>query len=136
MRKIAALVSTISSLFVTGIVYAADTTINIEPPSNINTYQDLTPLITNAITIVFAVAALLVFIMLIWGGIQWILSGGDKEAVGKARSRIIHALVGLVILALAFLILRVVGNLIGFDVLGDLKLPGPPTPSSPTPTPR
>ncbi len=83
----------------------------------------LNTLLQNAFTIIFTVAALLVLLMLIWGAISWIMSGGEKEAIGKARGRITNALIGLAILALAFFIVRVVGQIVGFNVLSNLQLP-------------
>lgn len=83
----------------------------------------LNTLLKNAFTIIFSVAALLVLVMLIWGAISWIMSGGDKDAVANARKRIINALIGLAILALAFFIVRFVGQIVGFDVLGNLTIP-------------
>lgn len=83
---------------------------------------ELTVIISQLFTIVFSIAALLVLVMLIWGAINWILSAGDKEKVGAARNRIINALVGLAILALAFLIANVVGRIVGIDVF-NLQLP-------------
>ncbi len=89
----------------------------------ISTTTPINTLISNAITIVFIVAAVLVLIMLIWGGIEWVLSGGDKEKVANARKRIISALVGMAIIALAFFIVRIVGGIFGFDVLSNLQIP-------------
>ena len=54
--------------------------------------------------------------MLIWGGIEWVLSAGDKEKVANARKRIIASLVGLVIIALAYFILKIVGPIFAFDL--------------------
>src|SRR4051812_19915777 len=56
--------------------------------------------ISNVITIVFVVAALVVLFFLILGAFQWITSGGDKDKVGKARQGILNALIGLAVLAL------------------------------------
>lgn len=96
--------------------------VKITQPAGVPGGFDLSTLITQAFTIVFSIAALLVLIMLIWGAINWILSAGDKEKVGNARNRIISALVGLAILALAFLIANVVGRIVGINVF-DLNLP-------------
>lgn len=79
--------------------------------------------LTNAIKIIFIIAAIAVLFMLILGAFQWITSGGDKDAVAKARGRITHALIGLVLLALAVLILRVVGAVVGIDVFSNATLP-------------
>lgn len=89
-------------------------------------------LITNAITIVFIIAAILVLIMLIWGGIEWVVSGGDKEKVANARKRIVASLVGMAVIALAFVIVTVVGQVLGFNVLNDLVIP---TLEAPVPAP-
>lgn len=84
---------------------------------------DLGVIVNNAIIIIFSVAALLVLVMLVIGAIQWILSGGDKDAVGNARKRITNALIGLAILALAFLIATTVGRIVGFGDVFTIKLP-------------
>lgn len=99
--------------------------ISLTPPPNlgINPALSLSTLFSNVVTIVFIVAAIAVLIMLFWGGFMWITSGGEKEAVGKARQRIIAALVGLAILALAFLIVNIVGRIINIDIFRFTTIP-------------
>jgi hypothetical protein len=60
------------------------------------------------ITIVFIVAILLALAYLIWGGIKWVLSGGDKAKVDSARQAIIAAIIGLVLVFLAYFIINIV----------------------------
>jgi hypothetical protein len=62
--------------------------------------------------------------MFLWGAVKWITSGGDKEAVSAARKKIVAALVGLVILAVSFLVLSLIGLFIGINPIKDLKIPG------------
>lgn len=76
---------------------------------------DVGTVIGNGISILFVVASLLVLFYLIMGGINWITSGGDKEKVGKARGMIINALIGLAVLALAFVIWNLVGKIVNVD---------------------
>ncbi len=83
----------------------------------------LETIITNAITVVFAIAAVLVITFLIWGAIDWIMSGGDKEKVSNARKKITSALIGLAILAFVFVIAAVLGEIIGFNPLRPEGLP-------------
>lgn len=52
-------------------------------------------------TIIATIAGIVAVIMVIVGGAGMITSGGDAAAVKTARSRVIHALVGLVIIVLA-----------------------------------
>lgn len=78
--------------------------------------------IANAVTIILVVAAVIALFFLIWGGIKWILSGGDKGKVEAARGTIIAAIVGLIIAFLAFFILNIVLGIFGLS-LGQLELP-------------
>lgn len=71
----------------------------------------------------FALAILAALVYLIWGGINWILSGGDKEKVDAARKRIVAAIVGLILVALAVAILNFVLVLLGFCGLFNFQLP-------------
>lgn len=70
--------------------------------------------LNNLITLIYTISFVVFVFMLLWGGFQWLSSGGEKEAIGEARQRIIHALIGIVILAVAFAIFEVVGTFTGF----------------------
>lgn len=80
-------------------------------------------LIRNALVIIYILAAVAVLAMLVFGAFQWITSGGDKEAVQKARSRITAALVGMGILALALFITVLMGQILNINVLNLPTLP-------------
>lgn len=97
--------------------------ITVSPPPQ--GYKDLGVFVTNVITLSFSIAILVVLVMLIWGAFEWITSGGDKEAVGKARNRIINALIGLAVLAIAYALTRVAGQFLGFDITTSLPIPTP-----------
>ncbi len=62
----------------------------------------------NIITIVFIVAIILALAYLIWGGIKWVLSGGDKAKVDAARQAIVAAIVGLIFVFLSYFIINIV----------------------------
>ncbi len=79
--------------------------------------------ISNAIRIIFIIGAIGFLAMFLWGAVSWIFSGGEKEAVGNARKRITQAIIGFVLLALVFLIARVLGSVIGFNPLQEFTLP-------------
>ena len=99
-------------------------TITITKPTQ--GFTSLGNAISNILTVAFAVAILVVLVMLIWGAFEWITSGGDKETVGKARGRIINALIGLAVLAIAYALTRVAGTFLGFNLLEGLPIPTPP----------
>ena len=79
--------------------------INVSPPEK-GGFKTIGNFITNALTIAFGIAVLLVLAYLIWGAFEWITSGGDKDNVAKARNMITHAIIGFIILMFAFLILQ------------------------------
>ena len=61
-------------------------------------------IITNALDLVIFLAAFLAFFWFVWGAFHYIFSGGNKEQLGKARSRMTWAIVGLILVLLAYLI--------------------------------
>ena len=82
-----------------------------DPPFNVlcSLTKDSTPnIISVIITILFIAAVVIALIFLIYGGIKWILSGGDKTNVEAARNHIIAAIVGLIIALGAYLILNII----------------------------
>lgn len=63
------------------------------------------------------------FIFLLWGALQWVMAGGDKEAVEKARKKITNAITGLLITFSIFAILSLIRVAFGVDLTGDIVLP-------------
>lgn len=80
------------------------------------TAGDFGGLIGNVITLLFVIAVIIALAFLIWGGIKWILSGGDKSAVEGARNTIVAAVVGLVIVFLSYFILNIVLRFFNIDI--------------------
>jgi len=64
---------------------------------------------------VFVFAAIAALLFLIWGGISWISSGGEKEKIEAARNKIVYAIIGLVVILASFFIVNTVGNLFGVN---------------------
>lgn len=77
-------------------------------PETISPINDIVKVIRGAIQFILVVAFVLAFIFLIIGGIRWIVAGGDEKAVAGARGMITAALIGLVIVLVAFAIIRLV----------------------------
>lgn len=81
-------------------------------------------ILKNVILLFFAVGGVGVVIYFLWGAVEWIFSGGDKEKVAAARRRMTHAIIGLVLLSLSYVIISVVGRIVGFNPLGPLQIRG------------
>ena len=81
--------------------------------------ENIGTLISGAIGVALLVAAILVFVMLIWGGFTWISSGGDKAKTEEAKTRITNALIGLAVIAGAWAIMKLIEFFFGITVLTD-----------------
>ncbi len=81
-------------------------------------------IVKNVIFLFFTIGGLGSVVYFLWGAVDWILSGGDKEKVSNARKKMTHALIGLALLALSFVIIRTVGQVVGFNPLGNLQIRG------------
>lgn len=64
--------------------------------------------ITNAINILSIVIGVISVIMVIIGGLKYITSAGDSGKVSSAKDTILYAVIGLVVVALAQVIVRFV----------------------------
>jgi len=62
---------------------------------------------------IFYVAIILAVLFIMWSGIQWTTSGGDVARLEAAKRRLTFAIIGLVIVLMAFVIVRVVITTIG-----------------------
>lgn len=98
----------------------------ISPPVNIpgSTGNDAAAPVSNLFTViirlVITIAALLTLGYLLWGGFDWITSGGDKDKVAKAQQKITYALIGIVFVIISFSIFGIIAG----NVLGIIKLTG------------
>ena len=72
--------------------------------------QGVQDTIASVINVLSLVGGALAVIMLIVGGLRYVISAGNPETTKAAKNTIIYALVGLVIIALAQLIVQFVLN--------------------------
>lgn len=112
----------ISSLLISSAAYLGLATqalaLTVAPPEGFGIRGTTAPstILSQALNIAFIVAAVLVLFFLVFGAFKWITSGGDKDAVAGARKTIVNALIGLAILALAVVIVVVVGRVLNIDI--------------------
>jgi hypothetical protein len=69
------------------------------------------------INVLLGVAGVASFIVLLWGGLQWILAGGDKEGTEKARKKITAALIGLAVVFSAYVLIYIVRALFNVNLV-------------------
>jgi len=72
--------------------------------------SDLASIASKVVNIFSLIVGAVAVIMIIYGGFRYITSGGDSGSVGNAKNTLIYAIVGLIIVALAQLIVHFVLN--------------------------
>ncbi len=75
----------------------------IQSPTK-SSFTDLGSTLSAFYGVIFYIAFFLVLIWLVWGIFQYLFAGGNKEGLAKARGRITWAIVGFVILVIAFFV--------------------------------
>lgn len=73
-------------------------------------------LITNVIGGMVIVGFVVALFYLITGGFHWITSGGDKASLENARGKIIHAILGVVVLVATWSVMSVVAQFFGWEI--------------------
>lgn len=77
------------------------------------TEDKLNSLVANIVNILSVIVGIIAVIMIIIGGLKYITSSGDSGNVQSAKNTILYAVVGLIIVALAQVIVRFVLNKVG-----------------------
>jgi uncharacterized membrane protein YidH (DUF202 family) len=78
--------------------------------------------IQNIVVFFIVLAVIIALLYLLYGGIKWITSRGEKTEVEAARNHIIAAIIGLIVVFLAVFIVTIVLSAFGLGI-GDLKIP-------------
>jgi hypothetical protein len=117
MKKITSAVSSLGLLLASATpVFAQNVGVPQPPGFQI---ENIGTLISGAIGVALLIAGILVFVYLVWGGIEWITSGGDKAKTEEARTRITNALVGLAIVAAAWAVMKLIEFFFGITILSE-----------------
>src|SRR3990167_9010565 len=90
-------------------------TIKLKPGGDFAPLESLSigGIVSGLIRLILVIAALVFFFILVYGGIRWIASGGDKAQTETARNQITSALVGLVIVVSAWAIVELINRYFG-----------------------
>lgn len=79
-------------------------------------FSGLETVVSNFLGLATALGGMLAVVMLFIGGFKYITSRGDPKGVDAARNTITWAIVGLVLIVVAYLVLRLIRDFTGVDV--------------------
>ena len=75
-------------------------------------------LIIEVISILLWVVGLLAVLYVIIGGIRYVTAHGNEEQAEGAKKTILHAIIGIIIVILSFVIIRIIANALILGALG------------------
>ncbi len=94
------------------------------PFGNISLSQEaglagITNLVSSVVGFMTVAAAIWFLFNILYGGYEWLTSGGDAKKLASARDHITHAFIGLIIVVGAWTLLAVAGQFFGYNILID-----------------
>ncbi|KKR50182.1 MAG: hypothetical protein UU81_C0013G0004 [Microgenomates group bacterium GW2011_GWC1_41_8] len=93
------------------------TVIELQGPTQMaDRFSDIGDVVGKLVPIMLSIAGLILFIMLIWGGYDFLFSGGDPGKVEAGRTRIMNAIIGFVIVFVAYFLVQLLGFIFGFSL--------------------
>lgn len=78
--------------------------------------------VINTITVMAGLAFILYFAI---GGLKWITSSGDKSRAEEAKTELTQSAIGLIVVAVSYFIVGIVGGVVGINILNPCKLLDP-----------
>lgn len=78
--------------------------------------------VSNLVIAAIVLSSLVALAFLIYGGVKWIMSEGEKTAIENARQTIVGAVIGLVVIFLSYFILSIILGIFGIK-FSELTIP-------------
>ena len=90
----------------------AQTLTNLETVGKGAGYQDsdIKIVIASVIQALLGFIGMIFFILILWGGFEWMTSGGNEQKIESAKKRIVNASIGLALVLMAYAIARTISS--------------------------
>lgn len=82
-------------------------------PAGLNEIEQI---VGNVISVVVGMGFIAMLVLLIWAGFKYITSGGEPKAIQAAHQTITWALLGILFMAITWLILQLIFTFTGINV--------------------
>lgn len=82
-------------------------------PAGLNEIEGV---VSNVISVIVGLGFIAMLLLLIWSGFKFLVSGGEPKALQAARQTFIWAILGVVIMAVAWLVLQLIASFTGIHV--------------------
>ena len=92
-----------------------------EIPSPTPQFSSLGSVLSKLLPAVLTLAGLLTFGLLILGGFKYLTAGGDEKAVTAAKNTLTNAIIGLIIVFMAYWIITILESVLGLNIVSGLS---------------
>ena len=79
-------------------------------------YNNLADIVNIAMPYLFSIAGIILFLMLVWGGFEFLTSMGDPKKAEGAKNKITSAIIGIVILFMSYWVVQLIDIFFGFKI--------------------
>lgn len=79
-------------------------------------------LISNSLVVLTIISSVAFTLFFLLGGLNWITAGGDKGKIEKAKGMMTNGAIGIIVIAVSYAVVWIVGKALGIDVLEPGKL--------------
>lgn len=89
------------------------------------TFSQLDDIFRSLLQAAIPFAGIVMFVVLVVGGFKYITSSGDAQKTAGAKNAITYAIIGIIVVALAFLIIQVISLFTGQDSILNFQVVAP-----------
>lgn len=86
----------------------------VKPNTTSNSVSDL---ISGVIDYVLLFIGGVLMLMIIWGGVQYITSGGDPEKTGKAKKTLMWAILAVILIVISYSVVVALNEVVNTKIL-------------------
>lgn len=86
-------------------------------------------LLGSLLSVVMTFSAILLLLYLVWGAVEWITSGGESAKLQAARNKMLHAIIGIIVLSSVIALFALVQYILNIEIF---TFPGATTTSTTT----
>jgi len=94
----------------------------IQPGNKPNTLKGLEDVFANVLNAAIPLAGIVGFVIILLAGVNLIMAGSDPKKAESARNMATYAIIGIVALALSYLLLTIVARFIGISSILNFQI--------------
>ena len=90
---------------------------NIGNPSGFTGPETLGGIVSKLLPIIYVIAGLILFVALIWSGLNMIMSSGNPEKLKGAQGCLVNAFLGFILIIASYWIIQIFQEILQIDIL-------------------